>query len=82
MKIVDNKQVLHKSSTVILSCALIILSLLEIAQPYLEVLAPIIAPGVFPWISAGVGLAIGIGRYIKQDLSDGKLDGRSSSDTN
>lgn len=76
LKLVENSKFLHKTSTVLLSIALILLSLLEILQPYLDVLAPIIAPGVFPWISAGVGIAIAVGRYVKQDLADGKLDGR------
>lgn len=76
-KLVENSGKLHKTSTVILSILLVLLSLLEIVQPYLEVLAPVIAPGVFPWVSAGVGIAIAVGRYIKQDLADGKLDGRT-----
>ena len=75
-KLADNSGKLHKTSTVILSVLLVILSLLEIVQPYLEVFAPIFAPGVFPFISAGVGIAIAVGRYIKQDLADGKLDGK------
>lgn len=78
MKLVENHQHLHKTTTVILSAALIFLSILEIVQPYLSVLEPVISPGVFPWLSAGIGLAIGVGRYIKQDLADGKLDGRIS----
>ncbi|MNQ39149.1 hypothetical protein D3C85_527530 [compost metagenome] len=77
MKLVPESKTLHKSSTVILSIFLILLSILEIAQPYLDVIAPVIAPGLFPWISAGLGIAIGIGRYIRQDLKDGKLDGRT-----
>lgn len=77
-KLAANSSTLHKTSTVILSVLLVLLSLLEIVQPYLEVLAPVIAPGVFPWISAAVGISIAVGRYIKQDLADGKLDGRTS----
>tara|TARA_R100000656_G_scaffold125034_2_gene105405 strand:- start:1704 stop:1874 length:171 start_codon:yes stop_codon:yes gene_type:complete len=42
-------------------------SLLEIVQPYLQILAPVISEDLFPWISAGVGIAIGIGRYIQQE---------------
>ena len=64
--LVDNKKHLHKSSTVILSVILVVLSLLEIVQPYLATLQPVIDAGWFPWISAGMGIAIGIGRYIKQ----------------
>ena len=78
LEIVENKQILHKTTTVLLSAALVMLSLLEIAQPYLSVIEPVISPGLFPWISAGIGIAIGVGRYIKQDLADGKLDGRVS----
>lgn len=63
---VDNKNLLHKSSTVILSIVLVLLSLLEIVQPYLATLQPVIDADWFPWISAGIGIAIGIGRYVKQ----------------
>ena len=76
IKLVENHKTLHKTYTVIFSILLIMLSILEIVQPYLEVLAPIFAPGMFPIVSAGIGIAIAIGRYIKQDLADGKLDGR------
>lgn len=66
-KLAPNSKKLHKSSTVILSVTLVVLSLLEIVQPYLQVLAPVISEDLFPWISAGVGIAIGIGRYIQQE---------------
>ena len=78
-KLADNSGVLHKTSTVVLSIALVLLSLLEIVQPYLDVLAPVISPGIFPFVSAGIGIAIAVGRYIKQDLADGKLDGKVTS---
>lgn len=71
----EDKKVLHKSYTVILSVFLIILSILEIIQPYVAFLESVIPANVFPWVTAGLGITIAIGRYIKQDLSDGKLDG-------
>lgn len=76
IKLVENSKFLHKTTTVLLSIGLVLLSVLEIVQPYLGILEPVISPGMFPWISAGIGIAIGVGRYIKQDLADGKLDGR------
>lgn len=76
IELAENKSVLHKTSTVIFSLFLIMLSVLEIVEPYVPMLNSVIPNNVFPWISAGLGIAIGIGRYIKQDLSDGKLDGR------
>jgi len=76
IKLVKDKGVLYKTSTVVLSALLVILSLIEIIHPYMLVLEPVIPTNVFPWVSAILGIAIGIGRYIKQDLSDGKLDGR------
>ena len=71
----EDKKVLHKSYTVIFSVFLIILSILEIIQPYVAFLESVIPANVFPWVTAGLGITIAIGRYIKQDLSDGKLDG-------
>lgn len=71
----EDKKVLHKSYTVIFSAFLIILSILEIIQPYVAFLESVIPANVFPWITAGLGITIAIGRYIKQDLYDGKLDG-------
>lgn len=76
IKLAENKGVLHKTYTVIFSLFLILLSVLEIVEPYIPSLAVVIPDNTFPWISAGLGIAIGVGRYIKQDLSDGKLDGR------
>ena len=71
----EDKKVLHKSYTVIFSVFLIILSILEIIQPYVAFLESVIPVNVFPWVTAGLGITIAVGRYIKQDLSDGKLDG-------
>lgn len=71
----EGKKVLHKSYTVIFSVFLIILSILEIIQPYVAFLESVIPVNVFPWVTAGLGITIAIGRYLKQDLSDGKLDG-------
>ena len=76
VELVENKGVLHKTYTVLFSLFLILLSVLEIVEPYIPSLAVVIPDEAFPWISAGLGIAIGVGRYIKQDLSDGKLDGR------
>lgn len=70
-----DKKVLHKSYTVIFSIFLIILSVLEIIQPYVAFLESVIPANVFPWVTAILGITIAVGRYIKQDLSDGKLDG-------
>jgi len=75
IKLVEEKRVLHKTYTVILSVLLILLSILEIIQPYLLMVEPVIPTNIFPWVSAIIGVAIGVGRYIKQDLADGKLDG-------
>ena len=75
VKLVEEKRVLYKTYTVIFSVLLVALSVLEIIQPYILVLEPVIPTNLFPWVSAILGIAIGIGRYIKQDLSDGKLDG-------
>lgn len=71
----EDKKVLHKSYTVIFSVFLIILSILEIIQPYIAFLESVIPANVFPWVTAILGITIAVGRYIKQDLSDGKLDG-------
>jgi len=77
LQLVKDRKVLHRTTTVLLSAVLVVLSLLEIIEPYLQVVAPVISTGMFPWISAGVGIAIGIGRYIRQDLAqkdDGEED--------
>lgn len=78
MKLVPNAKVLHKTYTIIFSIFLIVLSVLEIAQPYIATLGGVISPAMFPWITAGLGIAIGVGNYIKQDIeADGVLDGRT-----
>ena len=74
--LVKNKKNLHKTYTVLFSAFLILLSILEIIQPYLGFLESVIPDDVLPWLTAILGVAIGVGRYIKQDLEDGKLDGR------
>ena len=75
MKLTENASKLHKSATVISSIILVVISILQIIQPYLSILEPVISPAIFPWVSAAMGIIIGIGRYIYQDLSDGILDG-------
>lgn len=67
LKLAPNSKRLYKSSTVVLSTVLVMVSLLEIVEPYLYVLSPVISEDIFPWISAGVGIAIGIGRYVQQE---------------
>lgn len=74
--LVENKKSLHKTYTVLFSAFLILLSILEIVQPYLGFLESVIPDDVFPWLTAILGVVIGVGRYIKQDLEDGKLDGK------
>lgn len=76
LKLVENKGILHKTYTVLFSLFLILLSVLEIVEPYIPSLVSVIPDDLFPWVSAGLGIAIGIGRYVKQDLEDGKLDGK------
>lgn len=62
-----NSKHLHKSSTVVLSVILFIIAMLEILQPHVEVLAPfVLPPGYFPVVSAGLTIAIAVGRYISQ----------------
>lgn len=76
MKLVENTSKLHKTYTVLLSALLVILSILEIIYPYMSALESVIPVPAFPLISAIMGIAIGVGRYLKQDLADGKLDGK------
>ena len=62
-----NSKHLHKSSTVVLSALLFIIAMLEILQPHVEVLAPfVLPPGYFPIVSAGITIAIAVGRYVTQ----------------
>lgn len=67
LKLAHNRKKLHKSSTVILSVFLFVLSLLEIIQPYVTVLEPYVSVAAFPFISAGIAIAIGVGRYVQQN---------------
>jgi hypothetical protein len=78
LELVEEKGKPYKTYTVIFSVLLVLLSILEIIQPYLLILEPVIPTNLFPWISAILGIVIGVGRYIKQDLSDGKLDGKTN----
>lgn len=66
--LVANKKHLHKSSTVVLSVLLFVITLLEILQPHMEILAPFVLPtGTYPLVSAGISIAIGVGRYVSQE---------------
>ena len=67
LKLAHNRKKLHKSSTVILSVFLFVLSLLEIVQPYVTVLEPYVSVAAFPFLSAGIAIAIGVGRYVQQN---------------
>lgn len=62
-----NSRHLHKSSTVVLSVLLFVISMLEILQPHVEVLAPfVLPPGYYPVVSAVMTIAIAVGRYVSQ----------------
>ena len=62
-----NSKHLHKSSTVVLSVLLFIIAMLEILQPHVEVLAPfVLPPGYLPIVTAGMTIAIAVGRYVTQ----------------
>jgi len=66
--LVPNSKRLHRSSTVVLSALLFIITLLEILQPQMEILAPLVLPpGTYPFVSAGISIAIGVGRYVSQE---------------
>lgn len=65
--LVPNSSRLHRSSTVVLSAILFIITVLEIIQPQMEILAPLVLPpGTYPYVSAGISIAIGVGRYVSQ----------------
>lgn len=65
--LVPNSRRLHRSSTVVLSALLFLITVLEIIQPHAEVLAPLmLPPGTYPYVSAVISIAIGVGRYISQ----------------
>lgn len=65
-KLVDNKHLLHKSSTVVLSVFLLLLSGLEIVNQYLPLISTVVPANVFPYITFGTAIAIGVGRYVVQ----------------
>ena len=76
LKFAENKKKLHKILTVVLGLVLVFLSFLDIYKEeilkHLQILVP---ADHFSTISAVIGLAIIIGRYIKQiDLWTNKND--------
>lgn len=76
MKFEDNYKVLHKSYTVIISVLGVLISLLEVVLPHLGLLQPMLDPVTYGFVMFGLTVSIAVGRYIKQDLPDGKWDGR------
>lgn len=81
--LVPNSRRLHRSSTVVLSALLFLITVLEIIQPHAEVLAPLmLPPGTYPYVSAGLSVAIGVGRYISQQcLQIKEEEGDASNDS-
>ncbi|MNC10505.1 hypothetical protein D3C87_1556470 [compost metagenome] len=76
----SNSKNLHKSSTVVLSALLFVITLLEILQPHVEILAPLmLPPGTYPYVSAGISVAIGVGRYISQQCLQVKKEEEDAS---
>jgi hypothetical protein len=61
-----NSGKLHKSSTVILSVIAVLFALVELINQNLMLIAPVLAPGVYPWIAFGLAVATGAGRYFQQ----------------
>lgn len=79
--LVKNKKKLHKSSTVILSIVLATLAVLEIVNQSIGLLSPILPSDMYPWVSFGLAVAIGVGRYIKQQSIKPKEDEGVDDDT-
>jgi len=66
---------LHRSYTVIISIIATLVSLIEVILPHLGLIQPIMETTTYGYTMFGLTIAIAIGRYIKQDLEDGKFDG-------
>ena len=76
-----NSKKLHKSSTVVLSALLLLITILELLQPQMEILAPLmLPPGTYPYVSAGISIAIGVGRYVSQQCLQIQKEEEDASD--
>ena len=66
IKLVDNASRLHKSSTVVLSAVLILLSLLEFVLPALDLIRPVFGENVYNIAVLVITVLISVGRFVKQ----------------
>lgn len=76
MKLEDNYKQLHKSYSVILTVIAILISLIDVVLPTMGLLQSVLTNEQYGITMFVLTVMAAIGRYIKQDLSDGKLDGK------
>lgn len=78
MQLSDNWKYLHKAYSFIFALLGVALSLVEVILPHLGLLQPFLDPGTYGVLMFLLTVGAAVGRYIKQDLADGKLDGNTS----
>ena len=70
-------QYLHKAYSVIFSSIGFLISLTEVILPSVGLLQPVLSPETYGTVMFALTVLTLGGRYIQQDLKDGKLDGKS-----
>lgn len=76
MKLEDDYKQLHKSYTIIIAAIAILISLIEGILPTMGLLQPVLTETQYAVTMLVLTVMMAIGRYVKQDLSDGKFDGK------
>lgn len=76
MQLSDNWKYLHKAYSVIFSVLGVALSLVEVVLPHFGLLQPFLDPATYGLIMFCLTAGAAVGRYIKQDIADGKFDGK------
>jgi len=82
MKLEENYKHLHKSYTVIITFVAILISMIEVILPTMGLLQPVLTQAQYGITMFVLTVMTAVGRYIKQDLSDGKFDGKIGEDIN
>ena len=76
MKLEDDYKHLHKSYTIIIAVIAILISMIEVILPTMGLLQPFLTETQYGITMFVLTVMTAIGRYINQDLSDGKFDGK------
>lgn len=78
--LVEDKKSVVKSYSFMLSASASVIGFVDVVLPYLGFFESFMSPTAYGFVAFGLSFATVVAKFIKQDLADGKLDGKLVTD--